>query len=550
MKQRRHASPDKGFLLSEKKKGFVSLNTIELNKPPNENDLPGEPVSLWLATTPETDFPVLAGDISVDVAVIGGGMAGITTALLLKQAGMSVALIEAGRVVKSVTGNTTAKITSQHGLIYDHLISQFGTDGAQAYADAQQAAIEKIASLIQENNINCDFVRTSAYVYTEDEDEIERITAEVEAATKLNLPASYVETTPLPFEIKGAVEFKDQARFHPRKYLLALVEKLPGGGSYVCEETRALDIDEENEICSVKTDRGIIRAGRVVIATHFPYPDHAMYFSRMHPKRSYVVGCRLRGKAPEGMFITSEAPFHSFRSNPAEDGGEIWMVGGENHKTGQGGDTSERYRNLELWARERFDVKAIEYRWSTQDNVTVDKVPYIGKASPGSERLYVATGFGGWGMTNSMVSAILLSDLILEHKNDWSSLFDPNRFKPLTSAKDFVVENVDVAKHFVGDRLSVPDEESAADLAEGEGRVIKLDGEKVAVCKLADGATHAVSATCTHMGCIVSWNSAEKSWDCPCHGSRFNYDGRVIQGPANKDLKRMSLERKEARAED
>ena len=549
MKQRRHASPD-NLYFQRKEKGFYPLNTIELNKPPDENELPGEPVSLWLATTPETNFPALASDISVDVAVLGGGMAGITTALLLKQAGMSVAVIEAGRVVESVTGNTTAKVTSQHGLIYDHLISQFGTDGAQAYADAQQAAIEKIASLIQEHGVDCDFTRASAYVYTEDEKELERITAEVEAATKLGLPASYVETTPLPFEIKGAIEFRDQARFHPRKYLLALVEQIPGGGSHVFEGTRALDIDEEDESCSVKTDKGTIRAGRVVIATHFPYPDGAMYFSRMHPKRSYVVGCRLRGKAPEGMFITSEAPFHSFRSNPLEDGGEIWMVGGENHKTGQGGDTSERYRNLELWARERFDVKAIEYRWSTQDNVTVDRVPYIGKASTGSERLYVATGFGGWGMTNSTVSAMILSDLILGRDNDWSSLFDPGRFKPLTAAKDFVVENVDVAKHFVGDRLSVPDEESATDLAEGEGRVVKLDGEKVAVCKLEGGATHAVSATCTHMGCIVSWNSAEKSWDCPCHGSRFNYDGRVIQGPANEDLKRMSLEGKEARAED
>jgi glycine/D-amino acid oxidase-like deaminating enzyme/nitrite reductase/ring-hydroxylating ferredoxin subunit len=526
------------------------LNTVELKTPPSENELPGEPISLWLATTPATNYPALAGDVSVDVAVLGGGIAGITTALLLKQAGATVAVIEAGRVVKSVTGNTTAKLTSQHGLIYDHLISQFGTDGAQAYANAQQAAIEKCASLIQENNISCDFRRTSAYVYTEDEDETERITAEVEAATRLGLPASYVETTPLPFEIKGAVEFRDQARFHPRKYLLALVEKIPGGGSHVFEETRALDVDEEDETCSVKTDKGIVRAGRVVIATHFPYPDRAMYFSRMHPKRSYVIGCRLSGKAPEGMFITSEAPFHSFRSNPMEDGGEIWMVGGENHKTGQGGDTSERYRNLELWARERFDVSRIEYRWSTQDNVTVDRVPYIGKASPGSERLFVATGFGGWGMTNSTVSAMLLSDLILGRKNDWSSLFDPNRFKPLTSAKDFVVENVDVAKHFVGDRLSVPDEESVPDLAEGEGHVIELDGEKVAVCKLEDGATHSVSAKCTHMGCIVSWNSAEKSWDCPCHGSRFNYDGRVIQGPANKDLETITLEGNRARTED
>jgi glycine/D-amino acid oxidase-like deaminating enzyme/nitrite reductase/ring-hydroxylating ferredoxin subunit len=516
------------------------MDSTKLNDAPGVDNLPGKPISLWLATTPETDFPQLKDGLSVDVAIIGGGISGITAALLLKERGAKVAVIEARRIVASVTGNTTAKVTSQHGLIYDHLVSQFGMEGAQAYADSQQAALEKIASLVEATGIDCDFTRTDAYVYTEEEDELERITAEVEAATKLSLPASYVETTPLPFEIKGAIRFANQARFHPRKYLLALARKITGDSSYIFEETRALDIDEAAETCRVTTDKGVVEAGKVVICTHFPFYDHGMYFARMHPKRSYVLGCRLSGKAPEGMFITSEAPFHSFRSNPLEEGGEIWMVGGENHKTGQGGDTRQRYRNLELWARERFPVEAIEYRWSTQDNVTVDRVPYIGKASPGSERLFVATGFGGWGMTNSTVSAMILSDLVLETENAWSSLYDPNRFKPITSAKDLAVENVDVAKHFVGDRLSVKEEESIPDLMEGEGRIVELDDEKVALCKLEGGATHAVSATCTHMGCVVAWNGAEKSWDCPCHGSRFNYDGTVIQGPANKDLKKVS----------
>jgi glycine/D-amino acid oxidase-like deaminating enzyme/nitrite reductase/ring-hydroxylating ferredoxin subunit len=503
------------------------------------DSLPGEPVSLWLATTPETDFSALADDLSVDVAIIGGGIAGITTALLLKQAGAKVAIIEAGRIAESVTGNTTAKVTSQHGLIYDHLIEQFGTGGAQIYADSQQAALEKISSLVAENGVDCDFTRTDAYVYTESEDELERITADVEAATKLGLPASYEETTPLPFEVKGAIRFTNQARFHPRKYLLALVEKMAGDDCRIFEETRALEIEEKERICHVSTDKGKVRAGHVVIATHFPFYDPAMYFARMHPKRSYVLGCRLKGEAPEGMFITAESPFRSFRSNPAEDGGEIWMVGGENHKTGQGGDTRECYKNLERYAFERFSVESIEYRWSTQDNVTVDRVPYIGKASPGSERLFVATGFGGWGMTNSAVSAMILSALIMGRANDWSTLYDPNRFKPLTSAKDLIVENVDVAKHFVTDRFKIPEEAEAGGIIDGEGHIVDVDGEKVATCKLDSGVTYSVSAVCTHMGCVVSWNKAERSWDCPCHGSRFNYDGKVIQGPANKDLKQM-----------
>jgi Rieske Fe-S protein len=235
------------------------------------------------------------------------------------------------------------------------------------------------------------------------------------------------------------------------------------------------------------------------------------------------------------MYISTGSTTRSVRAH-----GDLLIVGGEGHKTGQGGDTAERYRRLERWARERFDVKSVEYRWATQDNVTVDKVPYIGKATPATERQFVATGFGGWGMTNSTVAGLLLSDLVLGRENSWSSLYDPNRFKPLTSAKDFVVENVDVATHFVKDRANVPEEENVTDLIEGEGRVVEVDGERVAVCKV-EGAVHAVSAKCTHMGCIVSWNNGEKSWDCPCHGSRFNYDGTVIQGPANRDLEKASL---------
>ncbi len=509
------------------------MDTLKLNEPTGGSELPGRPVSLWIATTPETNLEQMGGDVTVDVAVLGGGITGIATAALLKKAGASVAVVEADRIVKGVTGNTTAKVTSLHGLIYDHLISQFGEEKAQAYADAQQSAIEKIASLVQEHSIDCDFFRTDAYTYTEDEAELEQITAEVEAATKLGLPASFAERVPLPLPVKGAVRFSNQAQFHPRKYLLKLVETIPGGGSFVFEQTRALDI-EQGEPCKVTTNRGVIRARDVVLATHFPFYDHAMYFSRMFPTRSYVLGCRLKGDVPEGMYVSPGVPHHSFRNNPVEDG-VIFMVGGEHHKTGQGGNTNEHYQRLELYAREHFDIESIEYRWSTQDNNTVDKVPYIGKSTPTSDHVYVATGFGGWGMTNSHVAAMILTDLIQGRKNEWAETFDPNRFKPVTSAKDFVVENVDVAKRFFADRADAPDAEEEAPVQEGEGLVVEYDGEKVALCKV-EGKVHALSAVCTHLGCIVSWNNAERSWDCPCHGSRFDFDGKVIQGPANKDL--------------
>jgi glycine/D-amino acid oxidase-like deaminating enzyme/nitrite reductase/ring-hydroxylating ferredoxin subunit len=512
------------------------MDTIETNDPASNDDLPGKPVSLWMATTPETRFPQMTGDVSVDVAVLGGGIAGIVTALQLKKSGMTVAVVEAGRVAKSVTGNTTAKITSLHALIYDHLISQFGEDKARLYAEAQQAAIERIASLVQEHGIDCDFRRTDAYTYAELEKDLDRVKAEVEAATRLGLPASFVESTPLPLPVKGAVKFTGQAQFHPRKYLLALVEKIPGDGSYVFEETRASDIKDEDP-CRVETNRGTVTAKRVVLSTHFPYHDPNIYFAAMHPGRSYVLGCRLKGPVPEGMYISAgEDDMHSFRSNPTDDGGTIWMVGGEKHKTGQGGSTEERYKRLELYARSHFDVGSIEYRWSTQDNNTVDRVPYIGKLSSGSKNLYVATGFGGWGMTNSHVAAVLLTDMIRGRENPWAAVFDPSRFKPVTSARDFVSENMNVAKEFMADRMGTPELDDLGELPRGSGEVVEWKGERVAVYKDAQGQVFSCSAVCTHMGCIVHWNGAERSWDCPCHGSRFNYDGKVIQGPANEDL--------------
>ena len=516
------------------------MNTQNSNDARGVDELPGKPVSLWLATTPETDFPKMPKDVTVDVAVIGGGIAGISTAFMLKQAGLTVAVVEAGRVVESVTGNTTAKVTALHSLIYDHLISQFGEDGARQYADAQTAAIEKIASLVEENKISCDFRRAPAYTYTESDEGLDQIKAEVEAATKLGLPASYVETTPLPFPVRGAVKFDSQAQFHPRKYLLALAGKLSGDGHYVFEGTRALDV-EDGDPCRVKTDRGTVTAKSVVITTHFPFKDPNIYFAAMHPGRSLVLGCRLEGPVPEGMYISTGEDMHSFRSNPAEDGGEIWMVGGEKFKTGQGGDIEGRFKRLEIYARARFDVRSIEYRWATQDNFTVDRVPYIGKLSAGSKNLYVATGFCGWGMTNSHVAAMLITDMIQGRENTWAEVFDPSRFKPVTSARDFISENLNVAKEFMADRVETPELDDLRKLPAGRGEVVEWKGERVALYKDDQGLVYSCSAKCTHMGCIVHWNGAEKSWDCPCHGSRFNYDGKVIQGPANKDLETREL---------
>jgi Rieske Fe-S protein len=280
-----------------------------------------------------------------------------------------------------------------------------------------------------------------------------------------------------------------------------------------------------------------LTAGHVVVATHFPFLDRGLYFARIHPERSYALGVRVRGETPQGMYISADQPTRSIRSHPVA-GGEILIVGGEGHKTGQGGDTVARYQALERFAREHWDVESIEYQWASQDNESVDHVPYIGGFAPHSKRLYTATGFKKWGLAQGVAAGMILEDLILGRKNPWADLYDPNRMKPLASAKDLVKENANVAGRFVGDRLTKRGGRDANDLAPGEGDIAQLDGEKVAAFRAEDGTLHAVSSVCTHLGCQVNWNSGDRSWDCPCHGSRFSPDGEILHGPAVRPLER------------
>jgi glycine/D-amino acid oxidase-like deaminating enzyme/nitrite reductase/ring-hydroxylating ferredoxin subunit len=492
--------------------------------------------SLWLDTTGDGEFGPLDRPLAVDVAVLGGGIVGISTALLLKRAGMTVAVVEAERVGTGVTGHTTAKLSSLHGLAYDRISSSFGDDGARAHGEANQAGIEQIAQWVEDEGIDCDFRRKPNYTYAASREDLGDIEREVEAAQRAGLPASYTEETDLPYPVAGAIRFDAQAEFHPRRFLLALAALIPGDGSHVFEHTRATGVSEGTP-CRVETTGAPLTAGDVVVATHFPILDRGLYFARIHPERSYALGLRVRGATPQGMYISSNQPTRSIRSHPMADG-EILIVGGEGHKTGQGGDTLERYRALERFAREHWEVESVEYQWSSQDNEAVDQVPYIGKLAPLSRRLYTATGFKKWGLAQGVAAGMILEDLILGRKNPWAELYDPGRMKPLASAKDLLTENANVATRFVGDRLTKRGGRDASDLAPGEGDIARLDGEKVAAFRDEEGELHAVSAICTHMGCQLNWNSGDRSWDCPCHGSRFTPDGEILHGPAVRPLER------------
>ncbi|SFS64461.1 FAD-dependent oxidoreductase [Halostagnicola kamekurae] len=510
------------------------------------DDLPGEPVSPWLASPLEAEYDPLESNRSVDAAVVGAGIAGLSTALELRERGKSVVVLERDRVAAGVTGKSTAKLTSQHGQIYDHLRREFGREAARHYASVNERAIDIVEDRIDDLGIDCGFERRPSYLYGDEPDAIER---EADAAAMAGLEATEVRSVP-PFErAAAALRFDDQAWFHPRRYLLALAEEIHESGDVngdtesagsagetgVYERTRVTDVTPGNP-CRLRTERGqTVTAERVVLATGYPILDRAGYFTRMHPKRSYVLGLRIRGEPPSAMYYRPGEPYRSVRTHHDREGALV-LVGGENHKTGQGGPTADRYRRLERWARERFPVESIDYRWSTQDYVTADRVPFVGRAGVAAENVFVATGFRGWGMTNGVAAGRLLARLIDGEHPPEADLFDPLRFTPKPSAADAITENADAASQFATDwlrTLFAPDLES---IARGEGRVVRDGPKPTAVARDANGDLHAVSAICPHTYCVVDWNDAECSWDCPCHGSRFDPDGTLLEGPATDDL--------------
>ncbi len=498
--------------------------------------------SLWLETTPETAFPPLEAPLDVDVAVVGAGITGITTGVLLKRAGLSVAVLDSKRILRGATGYTTAKVTSGHGLVYAHLEKHFGAEGARTYAEANQSAIARIARFVEEDQIECELEWKANYVYGDSEQDRQSVEDEVAAAQRAGLPASFVEDVPLPYPTGGAFRLDGQAQFHPRKYLLPLAQSIAGDGSHVLELTRVVHV-ERGEPTRVRTDRGDVTARHVVLASHLPILDRGFFFAKAHPHRSYAVAARIGdGAAPDGMFINTGQPSRSVRTS-RDERGPLLLLGGEGHKPGEERNTEQRYRALEAFGSRHFGTTEFPYRWSTQDYIPVDQVPYIGRLTRASKNLWVATGFKKWGMTTGTVAAMIISDAILGRPNAWADLFDAKRIKPRPSAARFVKENASAAKHWIGDRIGKTEGDVLADVARGEGRILKVDGKRTAVYRDDAGALHGLSPVCTHMGCLVAWNSAERSWDCPCHGSRFAPGGRVIQGPATKDLQRRELGR-------
>lgn len=489
----------------------------------------------WIRSTPVEKRPPLSGNLEVDVAVLGAGIVGLTVAYELAFTGRKVAVIDMHGIGHGTTGHTTGKITVGHGLIYDRLTRQHDARTAQAYAEVNSMALKWIERVITKERIDCDFERKANYVYCEDERDLETMLEEVEAAKKAGVKARLVRDLDVPFDAPAGVMVDGQAQFHARKYLLQLANLVESAGGVIHEGTRATAIDT-SQGCHIETDGGTIRSEFAVMATHYPFTERGMYFSRVRPVRSYVVAGEIDpARAPDGMFINCSQPTRSVRTIP--DGDRLLLaVGGNNHPVGEDYDTDNNYAELAGWMKRHFGVEKVEYHWSAQDGSTVDGLPYAGTAWRSNNAVYTATGFAKWGMTNGTAAALLISRAITGYKAENAWLYDPHRMTFNSSARNFTRDNAKVGYHFIHDRFRHPQEGEAEKLAPGEACVEGHGREQVAAYRDEAGQLHRRHAHCTHLGCTVTWNSAEKTWDCPCHGSRFHPDGRVIEGPATRDL--------------
>ena len=513
-------------------RGHARCMTSDMPLPANAN------TSYWIATTDGEPRAPLSGDAAADLVVVGGGITGLTAAVLAARGGARVMVIEARRLGMGTTGNTTAKVTTLHGLVYSELEARLGLDVARTYADLNRLGLEQVRALASELSIDCDLTDMDAVTYTEQPERRSDVEREVEIATSLGFPASYTESVSLPYPAAAAVRFTGQALFHPRRYVLGLARAVEAAGGTVHEGTRVVGASVDGDRCRVTTTRGTITADRVVVATLLPVVDRIGLFARTEPSRSYALSALAPDTSISAMYLSIDKPTRSVRPHPDPSGTRL-IITGEEHKTGQTADSTDRFDALATYARDRLGAEP-EHRWSAQDYKSSDGLPFIGRLDPRSDRILGATGFRKWGMTNGTAAGVVLAEQVLGREHSLARHFDTTRIRPIAGAASFVKANVDVAQRFVGDRLR--HRPGLDEVRPGEGAVVKVRGKDVAAYRAEDGTVTAVSARCTHLGCIVRFNRAERTWDCPCHGSRYDLDGGVIEGPATKRLRAVNVE--------
>lgn len=442
-----------------------------------------------------------------------------------------------------ISGHTTAKITSQHGAIYHYLKDQYGLDFAKNYFLANEEAIFNIENIIKENNIDCDFEKQSSFLYSTSKDEEIKLKNEFDAVSKINKEAKLRTDVKLPLETTSAIEFPNQAMFNPHKYINSLADKIIEKDGDIFVNTTCYDIDNENDMYICKTENNNIYAKNVVIATHYPFLNiPGFYFSKIYQSSSYVIAISLEGtewnKDFDGMYINIEKPIYSFRKVNF-NGENLLLLGGGGHKTGEMQEKDIGYNPLIEAVKKWFPDCKIKYKWSANDCISLDKIPYIGEFSSLYPNIYVGTGFNKWGMTSSYVAGKVVSDKILEKENKYEDIFKATRTNFFVNKDEVKNMVTDTLKAQVVDRVK---EENNSKPEKEEGKIIERNGEKIGVYIDENGKIFAVKPVCTHLGCILFWNKEDKTWDCPCHGSRFDYTGKQIENPAIKDLEQVEFD--------
>lgn len=525
------------------------METIKKNIPYNTPDpsvSSGKNISYWLDSTEHISFTALDKDITTDVVIIGGGIAGLSIAYSLIQSGYKVAVIEDGNIGSGETGRTTAHLVTALDDRYYHLEGLFGEEHTRLIAESQKSAIDFVERTVKNHNIDCEFDRLDGYLFLHPTDKRESLTSELKAAHKAGINAVELPVTPGMSEITPCLKFYDQAQFHPLKYLKGLCKVIQEMGGLIFTETHADNIHHAGIITA---DGFKVQANNVVIATNSPVNNKFVMHLKQYPYRTYVIGARIKkGSIPKALWwdtgdfkVNSKIPpYHYVRTQRFDDAYDLLICGGEDHPVGLGEESGiseeDRYALLEYWVRQRFPIVDIVYQWSGQVLEPMDSLAYIGKNPLDKDNVFIATGDSGNGLTNGVIAGMLITDLINGKENPWAKVYDPGRFKLFSAGDVFFTElvggTISYLKNKPGDVASI----ELANIPADEGKVVELNGKMVGAYKDKNNSLHVVSAECSHLKCIIKWNNSEKSWDCPCHGSRFTYDGKVVNGPANTDL--------------
>lgn len=495
--------------------------------------------SLWQDEIVREENGTLKDEL-YDVVIAGAGISGLSCAIKLQRAGLKCIVLEAENIGFGTTGGTTAHLNTFFDAAYDQVIRDFGLEAAKLLANSGKEAIEFIKSNIADYQIDCDFEHREGYLFATDENQAEALDSLCSATQEVGLPMEYTDTIPFPISFVKAARISGQAQFHPLKYIKGLRDKFIELGGKYRRKCRVTDYQNEGASFEISTTLGQLRGKNLIYATHTPPGVNLLHFRNI-PWRSYVMAVELKhDNYPRSLGYDMEDIYHYYRTHTIA-GKDYLIVGGKDHKTGTKIKTEENFDLLETHIRTNFDVKSIPYRWSSQYFEPVDGLPYIGRIPGGSDNVFVCTGYNGNGMIFGTMAGILIPDLILKNESPYEKLFNPRRVKPIAGFKKFVSHNTTAVSYFIKNQLSMADTEKLENLPVGQGEIVEIDKSSYAVYKELNGECHILENNCTHAGCSVEWNQSEKTWDCPCHGSRFGIQGNVLTAPAVNPLTRKHL---------